>query len=159
VWETSWGDDQQWHLRRAAALSGRTIASMRVYDALRALELARALPGVDPAKVGIGGDGEMAVVAAYAALLDGKVSALVLSNPPASLDLPSEKDGTSTATELLGALRIADLPVAAGLVWPARVAFVGKKPATYDWTADLYRRLGAADKVATIANLGAWRSE
>jgi cephalosporin-C deacetylase-like acetyl esterase len=157
VWETSWSDDQQWHLRRAAAIAGRTIASMRVYDALRALELARALPEVDPAKVAIGGDGEMAVVAAYAALLDGKVSALVLSNPPASLDLPSEKDGTSTATELLGALRIADLPVAAGLVWPARVAFVGKKPASYDWTLDLYRRLGTPEKAAAAANLGAWR--
>lgn len=157
VWETSWSDDQQWHLRRAAAIAGRTIASMRVYDALRALELARSLPEVDPANVAIGGDGEMAVVAAYAALLDGKVSALMLSNPPASLDLPSAKDGTSSATELLGALRIADLPVAAGLVWPARIALVGKKPASYDWTTDLYRRLGTADKVATVSSLSAWR--
>jgi len=159
VWETSWGDDQQWHLRRAAAIAGRTIASMRVYDALRALELARMLAGVDPEKVGVGGDGEMAVVAAYAALLDGKVSALVLSNPPSSLDLPSAKDGASTATELLGALRIADIPVAAGLAWPARIAFVGQRPPTYDWTLDLYRRLGAADRTATVPSLSAWQKE
>jgi hypothetical protein len=90
-------------------------------------------------------------------LLDGKVSALMLSNPPASLDLPSAKDGTSSATELLGALRIADLPVAAGLVWPARIALVGKKPASYDWTTDLYRRLGTPEKATAIANLSAWR--
>jgi len=155
VWETSWSEDQQWHLRRAAAISGRTIASMRVYDALRALELARSLPEVDPAQVAIGGDGEMAVVAAYAALLDGRVSAVALSNPPSSLDLPSAKDGTSSATELLGALRIADIPVAAGLVFPARIAFVGHRPATYDWTLELYRSLGASDKIAS--NFGAWR--
>ncbi|MBM3334137.1 acetylxylan esterase, partial [Candidatus Sumerlaeota bacterium] len=96
VWETSWGDDLQWHLRRASAIIGRTIASMRVYDALRALEVARSLPEVDPGKVAIGGEGEMAVVAAYAALLDGKVSGLVLADPPASLDLPSAKDGTGS---------------------------------------------------------------
>jgi len=159
VWETAWGEDLAWHLRRAAAITGRTIASMRVYDALRALELARALPEVDPANVAIGGEGEMAAVAAYAALLDGKVSALVLKDPPSSLDLPSAKDGTSTATEMLGALRIADLPVAAGLVYPARIAFVGQRPATYDWTLELYKKLRAAEKVVTVPNLGAWRDE
>ncbi|MCX8037695.1 MAG: acetylxylan esterase, partial [Candidatus Sumerlaeia bacterium] len=159
VWETSWGEDQQWHLRRASAIIGRTIASLRVYDALRALELARSLPEVDPKRVGIGGDGEMAVVAAYAALLDGKVSALVLSNPPASLDLPSAKDGTGVATELLGALRIADIPVAAGLVCPANLVFVGKAPDTYNWAIEMYKKLNLASKVATVPNLGAWKAD
>jgi cephalosporin-C deacetylase-like acetyl esterase len=157
VAETAWGEDLAWHLRRASAISGRTIASMRVYDALRALELARSLPEVDPAKVGIGGQGEMAVVAAYAALLDGKVSALLMMDAPASLDLPSEKDGTGSATEMLGALRIADLPVVAGLLCPAKLVFVGQRPASYDWAVDLYRRLGAADKVATVLDLRAWK--
>ncbi len=159
VWETSWGEDQQWHLRRASAIIGRTIASMRVYDALRALELARGLPEVDPKRVGIGGDGEMAVVAAYAALLDGKVSALVLSNPPASLDLPSAKDGTGPATELLGALRIADIPVAAGLVCPANLVFVGQPPDSYNWAIETYKKLNLASKVAIVPNLGAWKAD
>ena len=49
---------------------------MRVWDALRALEAARALPGVDPARVAIAARGEMCAVALYAALLDGRVTAV-----------------------------------------------------------------------------------
>lgn len=157
VGETSWGDDLAWHIRRASAIAGRTVASMRVWDALRALQLARTLPQVDPARVAIGGAGEMAVVAAYAALLDGNVAGLVMGDPPASLDLPSNKDGTGPATELLGALRIADLPVVAGLLFPAPIAFVGERPDTYKWTVQLYRRLGSPSKVATVSHLGRWK--
>ena len=71
--------------------------------------------------------------------------------------MPNAKDGTNAATALMGALRIADIPVAAGLVFPARIAFVGQRPATYDWTLDLYKKLGASDKIATVRNLGEWK--
>lgn len=158
VSETAWGDDLSWHVRRASAIAGRTVASMRVYDALRALELARSLPEIDPGRIAIGGTGEMAAVAAYAALLDAdNVSALVMADAPASLDEPSQKDGTGPAVEMLGALRIADLPVVTGLLWPRRVAFVGRRPESYDWAADSYGRLGRAENLVTIPHLGAWK--
>jgi len=80
---------------------------------------------------------------------------LVLADPPASLDLPSAKDGTGAATELLGALRVADIPVAAGLTWPAKISFLGERPSTYDWTVELHRRLGQSDAAVGVPDVGA----
>ncbi|MBM3333703.1 hypothetical protein FJY63_03490, partial [Candidatus Sumerlaeota bacterium] len=59
-----------------------------------------------------------------------------------------------SATELLGALRVADIPVAAGLSWPARISFVGERPSTYDWTIELHRRLGQPDTAASVPDVG-----
>src|SRR5690606_26647493 len=124
---TSWGDGLSWHVRRAAMLTGRTIASMRIYDALRAVELARSLPGVDGRKIVLVGCDDMAVVALYTALLDGGIAALVLSRPPGTHDQPSPADGTGPALEILYCLRFTDLPYVAGLLWPTEIVFVGEK--------------------------------
>ncbi|HKP12027.1 MAG TPA: acetylxylan esterase, partial [Blastocatellia bacterium] len=56
---TSWGQGLQWHLRRAAMLTGRTIASMRVWDTLRALAAVRELYEVDAGRVALAGSGEL----------------------------------------------------------------------------------------------------
>ncbi len=154
--ETAWGDDLAWHLRRAAAVTGRTIASMRVYDVLRAVELARALPECDGSIV-LAGDGEMAAVAVYAALLDGGIRAVVLANAPTTLDAPSDHGGGGPAIEMLGALRFADLPVAAGLLYPVELVFFQGRPHEYAWAEELYARLGAPGRVTHIRNMEEWR--
>jgi cephalosporin-C deacetylase-like acetyl esterase len=140
---TSWGEDLNWHVRRAGAWIGRTIASMRVWDALRALEAARALPGVQPDQLGIAARGEMCAVALYAALLDGRVSRVILESPPATQNAASQKDGRGPAIEMLNVLRHTDLAQVAGLLYPAEVVLLGEVPDTYRWAEDLYRRLGA----------------
>src|SRR5207253_3000832 len=61
--DTAWGEELQWHLRRAAAWSGRTLASMRVWDTLRLLEAVRTLPQIEATKVALAARGEMAAVA------------------------------------------------------------------------------------------------
>ena len=43
IGETGWAPDLQWHVRRSAAWTGRTVASMRVYDVLRCLQALRKL--------------------------------------------------------------------------------------------------------------------
>lgn len=144
--DTSWGEDLQWHIRRASAWTGRTIASMRVWDALRALEAARALPGVDASQVSIAGRGEMAAVALYAALLDGRLTSVLLESPPATQDVASQPNGKGPAIEMLSCLRYTDLPQVAGLLYPAEVVVFGELPETYTWAQALYRQLGAADK-------------
>jgi hypothetical protein len=139
---------------------------MRVYDALRALELARALPGVDPARIALLGVGELAAVALYAALLDGAVGHVVLLRPPATQDQPSAPDGTGPAIEMLNCLRITDLPWVAGLLWPTELVFVadmedragpGSRPASYGWAEELYARLGAPGAVRHVKDLADWR--
>ena len=140
--ETSWGQDLQWHIRRNAAITGRTIASMQVYDALRAIELVRELPGVDPNRIALAGRGQMAAVAFYAALLNGNLKAVVLEQVPATQNAPSNPDGTGEAIEMLNCLRFTDLPYVAGLLYPTDLVFVGDRPESYDWAEDLYSRLG-----------------
>jgi cephalosporin-C deacetylase-like acetyl esterase len=162
--ETSWGDDLAWHVRRCSGLIGRTLASMRVLDALRALEMARELPEVDGARIYLSGSGEMAAVAVYAALLDGQVAGVVLSDPPATQDVAGRPDGSGPALEMLNVLQITDLPYAAGLLWPAELVFLvpaeaersaAVRPESYRWAEDLYARLGEPGWVRRIQTLAA----
>ncbi|HEX5732715.1 MAG TPA: acetylxylan esterase [Blastocatellia bacterium] len=139
---TSWGQELQWHLRRAAMLTGRTIASMRVWDTLRALAAVRELPDVDAGRIVLAGSGEMAAVALYAALLDGNISAIILHNPPATQDAPGNPHGVGDAIEMLNCLRITDLPQVAGLLFPAELIFLGPRPNSYLWAEDLFFKLG-----------------
>ena len=67
-------------------LSGRTIASLQVYDALRALHAVAELPGIDGRRLAIAGRGGMAAVALYAALLHGGLEAVCLDGPPVTQD-------------------------------------------------------------------------
>ena len=158
VGETAWGEELSLHLRRAAAWTGRTIASMQVYDLLRGLELVRSMPGVDPSRVGVAARGAMCAVALYAALLDGKVDSVVLCDPPATQDSGSNRDGTGPAIEMLQCLRVTDLPQVAGLLWPTELVFVHDRPDSYGWAEELYDRLGTPGKVVYLASLGEWQA-
>jgi dienelactone hydrolase len=154
--DTSWGEDLNWHVRRAAAWIGRTIASMRVWDALRGLAAARALTGVDPGQLSLAARGEMTVVALYAALLDGGVRLVLLDSPPATQNSASQPDGRGPAIEMLNCLRYADTPHIAGLLYPADVAIAGEVPSTYSWAEDLYRRLGTPGTFRRVKTMADW---
>jgi hypothetical protein len=155
--DTAWADGLNLHLRRASAWMGRTIASMRVWDTLRALEAVRQLPYVDAKRVVLAGAGETAAVALYAALLDGRVSSLILDVPPPTQNAPGAPDGRGPALEMLNCLRITDLPQVAGLLYPMELVFVGEVPISYGWTTELYERLGAPGKLLRLRDLNAWR--
>jgi len=153
VGETSWASDLQWLIRRAAPLTGRTIASMRVYDVLRAIEALKSLNWVDVKRIGIMGSGEMSVPALYATLLERSVYMLVLNNPPPSQNLTSNPDGSGLALEMLNCLRYTDLPYVAGLIWPTILVFLGPRPETYAWAEELYVKLGLPGYVKRVKNL------
>jgi hypothetical protein len=131
---------------------------MRVYDALRGLDILRRLDGVDPHWIALAGQGEMAVVALYAALLDGEVQTLFLGEPPGTQDAPSAPDGTGPAIEMLNSLRVADLPTIAALLYPATLVFVGRPSPAYGWTEEVYARLGPPGEIHHAnRNLQEWR--
>jgi len=155
--DTAWGQELQWHLRRAAAWTGRTIASMRVWDTLRAIEAARSLPGVDGSRISLAARGEMAAVALYAALLDGRIHSLILESPPATQNASSSKDGRGEAIEMLNCLRTTDLPQIAGLLFPTEIVVAGEFPESYAWAESVYKRLGSPDKFTHIADVRNWR--
>jgi cephalosporin-C deacetylase-like acetyl esterase len=155
--DTAWGPELDWHVRRASTWIGRTVASMRVYDTLRGLEVIRQLPYVDGRRVALAARGEMAAVALYAALLDGQVSTLFLESPPATQNVPSDPEGHGPALEMLNCMRITDLPQVAGLLYPTELVFVGHVPANYGWTEELYARLGPPGKLWQLQDLTRWQ--
>jgi len=142
VGETGWPSNLQWHIRRASAWTGRTIASMQVYDALRCIEFCRTLKGVDPEKIGIAARNGMGVVALYTALVDGKCRAVILQNPPESQDLPSSPDGKGNATEMLNCLRITDVCLLPALIPNTNITFRGIVPFSYQWSEKTRKSLG-----------------
>jgi len=156
IGETGWSPDLQWHIRRASAWTGRTIASMRVYDVLRCLQFLRSIKGVKPDEIGIAARGEMGAIALYAALLDGNIKAIVLKDPPATQNAPSNPDGRGEAIEMLNCLRITDLPQVAGLLFPTHIVMVGPMPSSYKWTRDLYEKLAAGKNFKNVTKLSDW---
>ncbi len=142
VGETGWDPALQWHIRRASAWTGRTIASMQVYDVLRCIDYCRTFPQIDPDKISIAAKDEMTAVALYAALLDGNCEQLVLKNPVATQDVASQKNGKGQAVEMLNVLRITDVNQLPALVSPAQTTIIGEIPESYEWSANLLDRLG-----------------
>jgi len=155
--DTAWGEELQWHVRRAAAWTGCTLASLRVYDTLRALEAVRSLSTVDSAEIALAARGEMTAVALYAALLDGGVRTLFLENPPVTQNAPSQPDGRGPALEMLNCLRFTDLPLVAGLLYPAELVFIGEYPDSYAWAAQVYDQLGVPGKFHGIGEWTEWK--
>ncbi|MFK5973120.1 MAG: acetylxylan esterase [Flavobacteriaceae bacterium] len=156
IGETGWSPSLQWHIRRSAAWTGRTVASMRVYDVLRCLEALRQLPGVDPDNISIIGEGEMAVVASYAALLDGNIKSLILKTPPATQNVASQPNGRGESIEMLNCLRITDISQVAGLMYPKQFVAIGELPDTYKWTEELYDKLGKSEGFLKVEKLSEW---
>jgi cephalosporin-C deacetylase-like acetyl esterase len=111
-------DDPAHHMRRQAMVAGTTIESMQVYELLRAIELLRSLPNVDPARLTITGKAEMGINAMYAAMLDGRLSRVVLQSPPAS-----HRQGP----HYLSVLRYTDIPEVAALL-QGKVSAYGETP-------------------------------
>ena len=148
---SSWSKEAEWFIRRSAMLTGRTLASMRVYDILRAVGVLRSLKFFD--KIGLFGDGDMAAVVLYAALLDGNIDTVILKDPPPTQNIVSHKDGTGNIVEMLNCLRYTDLPYIAGALWPTRLIFLGIRPKTYIWTEEIYEKLGEPGEIIHIKDL------
>jgi len=148
VGESGWAPGLQWHVRRASAWTGRTVASMQVYDLIRCIEFCRTLPGVDPEKITIAARDDMSVIALYSALMDGNCESLILKNPPETQDLASDTYGKGAATEMLNCLRITDVYQIPALLSPATIQFAGKIPEAYLWSQDVLAKLGMKTIIA-----------
>jgi cephalosporin-C deacetylase-like acetyl esterase len=157
IGETGWAPELQWHVRRAAAWTGLTIASMRVYDLLRTIEFARGLPDVDAGQIGIAARGEMASIALYAALLDGNCKTLILQNPPPTQDVAGNPDGRGDALEMLNCLQITDVYQLPALVHPTQTWFVGDVPDSYQWSLNTMKKLNLNAQIVIVEDLTAIR--
>ncbi|HBL75546.1 MAG: hypothetical protein A2W90_05450 [Bacteroidetes bacterium GWF2_42_66] len=142
IGEFGWPANMNWHVRRSAAWTGRTVASMQVYDVLRCIEFCRTLEFVDSEKIGIATRNGMSAVAMYAALMDGKCKKLILNTPPATQDAPSQPNGEGETIEMLNCLRITDVYQMPALLYPAEITITGEVPETYKWSENILAKLG-----------------
>jgi pimeloyl-ACP methyl ester carboxylesterase len=118
-----------------------------VSDLLAAIALLREEPVTG--KLAVYGQGYTAPLAVYAALLDDRVSEIVLADCPTTHENPQ-------TPEFLGVLRIGDLPHNLALAYPRPITFVGRMPPAFEWTRDVYSQLGAADKIRVIGGMREW---
>lgn len=137
-----------WTVRRVYPLLGQTLPERQVSDLLAGVELLRADPTNGP--VAVYGQGATALTAIYAAVLDPEIREIVLADPPESHRDP-------LCPELLGILRVGDLPQNLALVYPRPITFVGSVPDAYQWTRSVYEQLGQGDRIRVIADVRQWR--
>lgn len=145
---TSVGPGYLWTLRRVYPLLGETLPERQVHDLLAGIALLRREPATGP--VAVFGREHTAVLAVYAALLDPAITEVILAAPP-------ESHADPHTPELLGVLRVGDLPQNLALVYPRPITFVGKMPPAYQWTRQLYQKLGAGDRFRVIDSPQHWK--
>jgi dienelactone hydrolase len=127
------------YVERAHVLLGLTVDTGRVWDVVVAARYLRqkyaaSVPVTVLAEEGAG------VLAAYAALVEPDIAALVLRNPTLS-------HTEASAPQFLNALRVCDVPDALGLLAPRPLTIEGGKAEVLKKVAESYSAAGAADRV------------
>ena len=133
-------------LERTAAWTGRTIASMQVWDTLRAVRWALEEEKIPATRMTLFGRGNAAVVALYAALFDERVHGVILADPPAS-----HWQGPA----LLNVLRVTDIPEAAAALAPRDLIFLRAMPPGFAETRKLLERTGSGRSCRVAGSLAA----
>jgi hypothetical protein len=131
-------------IERSASWVGRTVASMQVWDILRAVEWALTEEKVRSSTVTLYGKGEMGILGLYAALFDDRIGQAVLQDPP-----ESHRQGPA----LLNVLRVTDVAEVAAAFAPRRLVVLGKTPSTFEFTRKIYELQERTDNLAAAGSL------
>jgi cephalosporin-C deacetylase-like acetyl esterase len=132
-------------VKRTAALLGSTLESMQIYDILRAVEYLNSGEGLKPASIAVFGRGQMGALGIYAALLDPRITRVIVSDPPSS-----HWQGPA----LLNVLRLTDLPETAAMLAPRELVSLTPLPPSWRYASRifaLYGKPGAIREVHGIA--------
>jgi hypothetical protein len=120
-------------IERSAALAGRTVAALRVWDVLRTISWATTSLGLTPERIEVFGRGEAGIVGAYAAALDESVNHLIVHAPPVT-----HRQGPA----LLTVLRTTDIPEALAVMAPRQITITGRGDHGFALTRAVYALLG-----------------
>ncbi|HEV2668602.1 MAG TPA: hypothetical protein VG324_27040, partial [Blastocatellia bacterium] len=128
-------------IERAMALLGGTVDGGRIWD-LMTVAGRHAAEGV---RWRAAGRGRAGILAAYAALYQPTIEAVVAVAPPASHR--PRATGEEYGPALLNVLRVMDIPEALGCLAPRQLTLIGANDSAFDRTAAIYRLAGAADQL------------
>jgi len=117
-------------IQRTASWIGRTVASMQVWDILRAVDWLERDSGVKATSVSVYGKGDMGVLTLYAGLFDERIQQVVLSDSP-----ESHWNGPA----LLNVLRVTDISEVAGAFAPRRLVSLTDFPHSFEYARRIYK--------------------
>jgi cephalosporin-C deacetylase-like acetyl esterase len=132
------------NIERTAAWVGRTIASMQVWDILRAVKWALDEEKVGATSVRTYGKSAMGINALYAALFEDRIGRVILNDPPGS---------HWSAPALLNVLRVTDIAEVAGALAPRRLVSLTDYPKEFDHAGGIFRLLDAANQISMVGSL------
>jgi hypothetical protein len=124
-------------VRRSAMLLGRTLDEMRLYDVLCAVDQVAADPSFNGSELTVVGRGVSGLLGAYAALLDSRITRVILHSPPLS-----HKEGPV----FLNILRYTDIPQVLAMLAPRELVFLTHEIEHFDYTRDIYSLYGAEER-------------
>lgn len=131
-------------IERTAAITGRTVAALQIWDVMRTVSWAIEDEGLSSDDISVYGHGEAGIVALYAALFEERVGHVILRKPPVShWDKPA----------LLTVLRITDIPEVAGILAPRRLTILRDIPAPFELTRQIYKVFGAEASIGRADSL------
>ena len=159
-----WITEDHWKLSRFAELCGHTRASLQINDILAAIDNVKNENSVDSTAVYLWGEGDIAVPVLYCSIVnETNVAGVILQ------DAPDEHVGITPVidswchTALFNILKYADIPQAAGLIYPRTIILNGNNKSGFDWTENMYSNLdnsgnfdkmdGSADEVLKKINM------
>ncbi|MBN2289871.1 MAG: acetylxylan esterase, partial [Candidatus Glassbacteria bacterium] len=133
-----WDDVTLKRFEREALILGRTLDEMRLYDVLCAAELAARSLGSAGGELTLVGKGPQGILAAYAALLDPRVTRVILHSPG-----KSHRSGPY----FLNVLRYTDTPQALAMLAPrCELVFLTDEIGEFCYTRSIYELYGAGGK-------------
>jgi dienelactone hydrolase len=124
---TAWSGDERkrTHIRRRFMLLGLTLDGMRVWDARRAIQAVRSLPGTTGSPLVLHAERSMSGIALYASLFEPGIGRLDLTDLPAS-----HREGP----DFLNVLKHLDIPQAVAVAAErAPVRLRGKEAASWEY--------------------------
>ncbi len=122
------------HFERTAMVLGRTLDEMRLYDILAAVEQIASRPDYDGSGITVAGRGEAGILGAYAALLDERITRVILQHPTVS-----HEEGPI----FLNVLRYTDIPQVLAMLAPRELVLLSHQPAEFGYTREVYELMGA----------------
>jgi dienelactone hydrolase len=132
------------YVERSHVLLGRTVDTGRVWDIIAAARYLHVKYGKH-IPVHVLGEGSAGVLAAYAALWEPDISAVVLNRPPLS-------HMNNEAPQFLNVLRVCDVPDVLGMLAPRQLTVYGGNAEESEKVVRIYNVAGTPDKLVKGTN-------
>jgi len=145
-----WNSTLRKKFERTSMILGRTVDDMRLFDVLCAVEYIATHPSYDGTSLTVVGKGEAGILGAYAALLDSRITRVILFSPPLTHE---------NGPIFLNVLRYTDIPQVLAMLAPRELVFLTHEIENFTYTREIYklkstgRKFRRAYTVAQALNL------